>query len=210
LREDHDVKSADWNRRYEGTELVWTAQPNRFLAPEVVGLAPGRVLDLACGEGRHAIWLAEQGWRAHGVDFSDVAIDKANRVAKARGVDAEFQVADLTEWDPAGEQWDLVLVFYLQLPAGERRVVLQTAAGAVAPGGTLLVVGHDSRNLEHGYGGPKYPEVLYTPGDVAADIEGSGLELERAEPVERTVETPEGERVAIDALIRARRAPRAS
>ena len=204
------MKSADWNRRYEGTELVWTATPNRFLAQEVVGLAPGRVLDLACGEGRHAVWLAEQGWRAHGVDFSDVAIAKARQVAETRAVEADFEVADLTEWHPGGEQWDLVLVFYLQLPADERRAVLQTAAAAVAPGGTLLVVGHDSRNLEDGYGGPRYPEVLYTPEDVVADIEGSGLELERAQPVERPVETPEGERIAIDALIRARRAPRAS
>jgi len=203
------VKSAEWNRRYEGIELVWTATPNRFLAQEVAGLAPGRVLDLACGEGRHAVWLAEQGWQAHGVDFSEVAIEKARRLAEARALDAKFEVADLTEWDPAG-QWDLVLVFYLQLPVDERRIVLRTAAAAVAPGGTLLVVGHDSRNLEHGYGGPKYPDVLFTPEDVTADISGSGLELERAEPVERPVETPEGERVAIDALIRARRAPRAS
>lgn len=203
------MKSAEWNRRYEGIELVWTATPNRFLAQEVAGLAPGRVLDLACGEGRHAVWLAEQGWQAHGVDFSEVAIEKARRLAEARAVDAKFEVADLTEWDPAG-QWDLVLVFYLQLPVDERRIVLRTAAAAVAPGGTLLVVGHDSRNLEHGYGGPKYPDVLFTPEDVTADISGSGLELERAEPVERPVETPEGERVAIDALIRARRAPRAS
>ena len=78
------MKSADWNRRYEGTELVWSAQPNRFLPPEVVGLTPGRALDLACGEGRHAVWLAEQGWQAKGVDFSDVAIAKARRVAEAR------------------------------------------------------------------------------------------------------------------------------
>ena len=203
------MKSAEWNRRYEGIELVWTATPNRFLAQEVAGLAPGRVLDLACGEGRHAVWLAEQGWQAHGVDFSEVAIEKARRLAEARALDAKFEVADLTEWDPVG-QWDLVLVFYLQLPVDERRIVLRTAAAAVAPGGTLLVVGHDSRNLEHGYGGPKYPDVLFTPEDVTADISGSGLELERAEPVERPVETPEGERVAIDALIRARRAPRAS
>jgi len=204
------VKAEDWNRRYEGTELVWSAQPNRFLAAEVAGLAPGRALDLACGEGRHTVWLAELGWQARGLDFSDVAIAKARRLAEARGVDAEFAVADLTAWEPEATRYDLVIVFYLQLPADERRAVLRKAAEAVAPGGTFLLVGHDSRNLEHGHGGPKDPGVLYTPEDVVSDLAGSGLELERAEPVQRPVETPEGERIAIDALIRARRAPRAS
>ena len=67
----------DWNRRYSGSELLWTAQPNRFLVAEATGLPPGRALDLACGEGRNAVWLAAQGWRVTGVDFSEMAISKA-------------------------------------------------------------------------------------------------------------------------------------
>lgn len=195
----------DWNRRYEGTELVWTARPNRFLVKEVADLPPGRALDLACGEGRHAVWLAELGWRVSAVDFSQVAIEKARLLAGARDVEVDWHVADLTAWQPAARSFDLVLVFYLQLPEDERRLVLRQAAEAVAPGGTFLLVGHDLRNLERGHGGPKSPEVLYTPEDVVADIDGSGLEIERAGPVDRTVDTPEGERVAIDALVRARR-----
>lgn len=97
-----------------------------------------------------------------------------------------------------------MLVFYLQLPAAQRRTIVRAAADAVAPGGTLLLVAHDRSNLKHGHGGPQQPAVLYTGEDVVADLDGSGLEIERAERVERPVQTPDGERIALDALVRAR------
>ena len=84
------VNRDDWNRRYEGAELVWTARPNRFLVAEAAGLVPGRALDLACGEGRNAVWLAEQGWQATGVDFSGVALGKAQLLAESRSVQVEW------------------------------------------------------------------------------------------------------------------------
>ena len=197
--------AAEWNRRYAGSELLWTAKPNRFLVAETRSLTPARALDLACGEGRNAVWLAEQGWRVTGVDFSDVALAKARELAAARGVEAEWTQADLLDYRPTEGVYDLVLLFYLQLPATERRRVVRAAAGAVAPGGTLLVVAHDSSNLEHGHGGPRDAAVLYSAADVVADLEGSGLEVERAELVERPVETPDGERTALDALVRVAR-----
>ena len=98
-----------------------------------------------------------------------------------------------------------MLVFYLQVPAAQRPPILQAAAEAVAPGGTFLLVAHDSTNLEHGHGGPQDPAVLYTAHDVVRDIEGRGLHIERAERVERPVQTLGGERIALDALVRARR-----
>ncbi len=199
------MSSQDWNLRYEGAELVWTPRPNRFLVAETDGLEPGRALDLACGEGRHAVWLAELGWRPTAVDFSDVAIEKGRALAAARGVTVDWTVADLNGYEPEALAFDLVLLFYLQLPPDERGGVIRRAGAAVAPGGTFVLVAHDLRNLEQGYGGPKDARVLYTPEDVVADLAGSGLEIERAAPVERTVETPGGERVAIDALVRARR-----
>ena len=195
----------DWNSRYEGAELVWTIRPNRFLVAEVEGMTPGRALDLACGEGRHAIWLAGLFWEVRAVDFSDVAIAKGRLLAERHAVQVDFEVADLNEYVPEPESADLAIVFYLQLPAEERTPIFRKAAAAVAPGGTFLLVAHDSRNLEHGHGGPKSPTVLYTADDVVADLDGTGLEIERAEAVERPVETPEGERVAIDALVRAQR-----
>jgi hypothetical protein len=102
----------------------------------------------------------------------------------------------------------LVIAFYLQVPAAERTLILRTAAGAVAPAGTFLLVGHDSTNIAEGHGGPQDPAALYTAEDVSRDLEGTGLGIERAERIERPVQTPEGERIALDALVRASRPAR--
>jgi 2-polyprenyl-3-methyl-5-hydroxy-6-metoxy-1,4-benzoquinol methylase len=192
-----------WNRKHGEAGLLFGVVPNRFLVAEIEGLAPGRALDLACGAGRNAVWLAERGWSVTGVDFSDVALANARGLAAERGVEVEWIHSDLREWQPDGAAFDLVAVLYLQVPADERRLVLGRAAAAVAPGGTLLVVGHDLQNLNGGWGGPKDPAVLFTPADVVAEL--PGLAIEKAERVLRAVETDEGEAQAIDALVRARR-----
>jgi SAM-dependent methyltransferase len=193
----------DWNRRYGESELLWSRQANRFLVAEVTGTTPGRALDLACGEGRNAIWLAEQGWRVTAVDFSDVALEKAKRLAARRGVDVEWQLVDLRNYRPPGEAFDLAIVLYLHLAADARRLVLARTAEALAPRGTLLVVGHDLTNLTDGHGGPKNPDVLFTPDVVAAEL--PGLVIERAERVRRPVAVDGREVEAIDALVRARK-----
>lgn len=199
-----DVEREDWNRKHGEAGRLFGVEPNRFLVAEVERLIPGRALDLACGAGRNAVWLAEQGWTVTGADFSDVALAEAARLAGERGVDVEWVDADLRAWEPPAATFDLVVVLYLQVPEAERRVVLARAAAAVAPGGTLLVVGHDLENLNGGYGGPKDPLVLLTPEAVAGEL--PGLVVERAERVVRPVETDEGEAQAIDTLVRARRA----
>ena len=194
----------DWNARYAAKELVWGAGPNRFLVEETSGLAPGRALDLACGEGRNAIWLAEQGWRAKGVDFSDVALRKAAELAASRGVDVEWEVADVLHYEPEPAGADLVCLFYLQVPASDRATVLPAAAAAVAPGGTFLLVAHDSRNLADGYGGPQSPAVLYTADDVTPYLDG--FDVVRAGEALRPLGSPDGQEVvAIDCLVRATR-----
>ena len=194
------MEREDWNRRHGESGQLFGVDPNRFLVAEVDGLAPGRALDLACGAGRNAVWLAEQGWQVTGVDFSDVAIDNARRVAGDRGVAVEWLVADLGEWEPAANAFDLVVVLYLHLPAEERGPIMRRAAAALAGGGTILVVGHHSANIAEGTGGPQDARVLFTAEDIAADLEG--LDVEKAERVLRPVE---GERDAVDALVRARR-----
>jgi SAM-dependent methyltransferase len=198
------MEREDWNARHGEAGLLFGADPNRFLVAEVAELPPGRALDLACGSGRNAVWLAARGWKVTGVDFSDVALAQARALAAERGVEVEWVEGDLLDWEPGEPAYDLVAVLYLQLPADERRKVLARAAAAVTSGGTVLVVGHDLENLNGGHGGPKDPAVLFTPADVAAEL--PGLQIEKAERVLRPVRTEGGEVQAIDALVRARRA----
>lgn len=197
-----------WDARYSGTELVWGAEPNRFVAAELGEVAPGTALDLACGEGRNAVWLASLGWRVVGVDFSREGLARASRLAEAAGVSERLQLlrADVVADPLPPGPFDAVVVAYLQLAAPERGVALRKAVATLAGGGLLVVVGHDSTNLTEGTGGPQDPAVLFSPDDVLADLAPSdGLALEKAERVRRPVQAPDGERYAIDALVRLRR-----
>jgi SAM-dependent methyltransferase len=202
------VDSSIWDERYSGSDLVWSSTPNVWVEQVTAELAPGRVLDLAGGEGRNALWLAERGWQATVVDFSQVALDRVRTLAAERLGAAGRPLtvhADLLTYQPELKAFDLVLVVYLQIVAEDRRNVLRRAANAVATGGRLLVVAHDSTNVTAGVGGPQDPGVLYTAEDVSADIAGTGLTVERCETVLRPVPTDDGPRNAIDALLLARR-----
>lgn len=192
----------DWDARYAGTDTMWSEEPNVFLVATVEGMKPGRALDLACGEGRNALWLAERGWDVTAVDFSEVALERGRAWARGRDLSLDFLVADVIRYHPEPATFDLVILFYLQLPHREVRQVLGHAVEALAPGGSLLVVAHDLDNLGHGYGGPPTADVLYTTDLVVDAI--AGMEVVEAARVERTVSTSEGDRIAIDTLVLAR------
>jgi SAM-dependent methyltransferase len=194
------VQREDWDRRYGTAELVWSAEPNIFVAEQTAALVPGRALDLACGEGRNAVWLARRGWTVVGADFSPAALRKAEALAAAAGVEVTWVEADATTWTPEG-QFDLVVLSYLQLPPDQMADALARVVPALAPGGTLLVIGHDRRNLAEGVGGPKQPEVLLDPDQVAEMV--PNLDVEFARTVPRRVEGED--RPALDTLVRARR-----
>ena len=193
----------DWNQRYTASDFIWTVNANRFLTAELVGQTPGRALDLACGEARNAVWLAQQGWTVFAVDFSDVAIDKGRRLATTLGVAnrIEFIDADLRQYQPAAQAFELAALIYLQIPLTQLTPILRRAASALTPGGTLLLVAHDSDNLRHGYGGPQHTAMLYTAEDVVAALEGA-LSIEKATRIERVVATAEGSKLAIDCVVR--------
>jgi SAM-dependent methyltransferase len=199
------MDAAGWDRRYAASELVWSAGPNRFVAAELAGLPPGRALDLAAGEGRNALWLAGRGWSVTAVDFSSVALDKGRRIAERDGLTVHWVHADLLDYQLTPAGFDAVLIAYLHLPPAELGTVLRSAARAVAPGGVLLVVGHDLRNLTEGVGGPSDPTLLYTPELLVAHLDG--LRVERAGRVHRPVDDDPDARVAIDTLVRASRPP---
>lgn len=205
------MDAADWDARYAASELVWSRGPNALVESECAGMAPGRAVDLACGEGRNAIWLAEHGWQVAAVDFSQVALDKGRRLAaELEGVGTVAWVcADATQW--RGTDLDLAVVAYLQVPADDRRTAVRNAVASLRPGGTLVWVGHDSTNLAEGTGGPQDPAVLMTAQDLLEDLDGVPLDVERAERVARVVTAAdehgaEVERTAWDCFLRLRRA----
>lgn len=184
-----------WDERYAASELVWSAEPNVFVAAELTDLEPGRALDLAAGEGRNAIWLARQGWEVTASDFSQVALDKGRRLAG--DTEVRWVRADATQWDEPSA-YDLVVVAYLQLTATERRAALRAAYASLVVGGTLLVIAHDSSNLEEGTGGPQDPGVLMTAADVLGDLDDEPFDVLHAGRVGRTV----GDLTAWDCLVR--------
>ena len=173
-----------WNERYASQPILWTVDPNPFLAGEVGDRPPGSALDLGAGEGRTALWLAERGWRVTAVDFSDVALERGRQRVAAAGAPGEVEwiCADLVDFDPTGRSYDLVLLLFVHLRPDERRRLLRLATATLSPGGVVLVVGYDSRNLAEGEGGPRDPEVLFRPDDLVADLDG--LRIERAETIQ--------------------------
>ena len=197
------MDSTAWDARYAMDQLVWGAEPNRFVAAEFTGLRPGRALDLGAGEGRNAIWLARQGWQVTAVDFSPVAVERARRLAMAENVDVTWIVADVADYRPEPGAFDAVLVAYLHLPAKLRAVALARAATALAPGGRIVVVGHDVASAGAGVGGPQGPAILYTPQRIVAEL--PGLTVHTAEQVRRPIQTDHGTTDAIDTLVVAAR-----
>ena len=141
--ETHAVAPADfWEERYAGSDRVWSGRVNRVLADVATSLAPGRALDLGCGEGADVLWLAQHGWEATGVDISPTAIARGSAAAEAAGADrARFVVADVAGV-PDGE-YDLGSASFLHSPVElPRDGILRRAATFVAPGGHLLITSH--------------------------------------------------------------------
>ena len=185
-----------WDERYAASDLVWSAEPNTFVVSLTGDLPVGTAIDLGAGEGRNALWLAEQGWQVTAVDFSSVAVERGR--ARPGGDLVDWQVADVTTYEPA-DRFDLVLVCYLHLPRHVMRRVLQHAASWVGPGGHLVVVAHAARNLVEGVGGPQARDRL--PVEELLAEAAADLVVERLEEVDR--DTPDG--TAIDIVLRARR-----
>jgi 2-polyprenyl-3-methyl-5-hydroxy-6-metoxy-1,4-benzoquinol methylase len=197
---DDDAR-ARWDKRHASRDPIETHEPESTLVATCSGLRPGRALDLACGDGRNATWLASNGWDVTAVDFSSVALDRAATSARAAGVTVAWQQHDLLDWQPAAAAFELVTLVFLHLPGVQRSAVYAAAARAVAPGGRLVIVGHDRTNLADGVGGPQDPEVLFTADEVAVTLP-AGFVVERAATVRRG-DGPD--RVPIDAIVVARR-----
>ena len=197
-----------WENRYRERDQIWSGRVNAVLAEEAADLAPGRALDVGCGEGADAIWLAHRGWRVTAVDLSRTALERAAAQAAAEGVAdrIELEQHDLATSFPAGT-FDLVSAQYLHTPVElPRAEVLRRAASAVAAGGSLLVVGHADFPpwAEHRHEDVSFP----TPDEVVADLrlDPAGWTVLRCEAVERDGHGPAGVRGTLrDSVVLARR-----
>ena len=190
------MRAEEWDERYSEAQQ-WSSGPNALVAALLEALPPGDAVDLAAGEGRHALWLADRGWRVTAVDFSAVGLDRGRAQAGADRV--TWVTADVTTWATEPASLDLVLVAYLHLPEADTLDVLDRAVGWLRPGGRLLVLGHDVDNLTAGVGGPQEPAILHSVDRLAPVA--ALLEVDRLEQIHR--ETPAG--TALDTLLWGRR-----
>lgn len=204
---DSDVPEwteAAWDARYREREHVWSGKPNAVLVAEVDGLPPGSALDVGAGEGADAVWLAKRGWTVSAADLSGVALGRAREAAEREGVQVTWLHADLAE-QPAPGTYDLVTSFFVHVPHANQRPLFANLAAAVAPGGTLLLVGHDLSDLEAGVGRPNLHEMGWSAPEVAAGL-GEGWTVEVAEARPRPGRDHEGNEVTVhDSVLRARR-----
>jgi SAM-dependent methyltransferase len=201
---------ASWEERYGSSDRVWSGHPNPQLVTEAAGLPPGTALDIGCGEGADAIWLASRGWRVTAVDFATTALRRAAAHAEARGADIAARIewlhADLRAWTPPEAAFDLVSAQYMHLPPAERRDLFARLADAVARGGTLLIVGHDISDLESGAHRPDMPEMFFTTDEVAGALDPDRWEVVTAEARPRPGHEHEGKHITVhDATLVARR-----
>jgi len=194
-----DERRRGWDERHRSGDFEGEG-PNPTLVLGVAGLTVGRALELAAGSGTNAVWLAGQGWRTTAVDWSPVGLANGLAKAQAAGVEVEWLERDLFAWSPPVRSFDLVVIVYLHLPPEERGPVYAAAAAAVAPGGRLLVVGHDRLNATDGEGGPPDTVRLFTADEIAHELLAVDptLVVERSEVVRRV---PPPGRAPIDSLL---------
>jgi SAM-dependent methyltransferase len=212
--------AAIWDERYSTKPQFWSGKPNPQLVREAGGLRHGRALDLGCGEGADAIWLAQQGWTVTAVDVSAVALERARSHEKAalakESVHAgegaipsriTWQHADLAQWQPDA-QFDLVTSQFLHAEELSWQDPLRAAATAVKPGGTLLVVGHHPDRLPPWGGHHHQRDMFYTGEDLVRELQldGPGWQVEVLTTRDRPVTGPDGQHATIgDVVLRATR-----
>ena len=162
---DHDdMDAAAWDESYQNRSSLWSGEPNAQLVVEATALSPGAALEVGCGEGADAVWLSRRGWDVTAVDISAVALNRARAHAVAAGAQVTFDRVDVVHTPPAPTTYDLVSVHFFHIPDPPRAETFRSLGGAVSPGGTLLVVGHQPGT----HGGPGHADRLYEASEVTS------------------------------------------
>ncbi|AKU92627.1 class I SAM-dependent methyltransferase [Vulgatibacter incomptus] len=203
----HGSDADFWDRMYRHRKAApWSGEPNVLLAETAADLPPGAALDVGCGEGADAIWLAKCGWTVTAVDHSNVALDCAREADSAGQV--RWLQADLLDWQPPSEAYDLVSAHFLHVAPEERGGFFGRLAMAVRPGGTLLFVAHHPSDLETAIGRPPIPDLYFTAEEVAATLETDGWELLISGTRPRSASAHGGGTITVhDMVLKARRLP---
>lgn len=196
-----------WDEMYGRAGRVWSGNPNPALTREAADLAPGSALDAGCGEGADSYWLARRGWRVHAVDISTVALDRAAAHDKPGIADRiTWERGDLTELVPRPRAYDLVNSQFLHFPRAVREPLFGRLADAVAPGGTLLLVGHHPLDLDTTASRPAEPDLYFTPEELVAALDPDSWDVLVARADPRGGKDREGrEQTLHDTVLRARR-----
>jgi 2-polyprenyl-3-methyl-5-hydroxy-6-metoxy-1,4-benzoquinol methylase len=198
-----------WEERYRSTTTVWSGNPNPQLVAEASDLNPGAALDVGCGEGADTLWLASRGWQVTAVDFSTVALRRAAAKAEELGIGerVDWVHTDVIDWTPAAGRFDLVSAQFMHLPTQPREALFGRLAAAVAPGGTLLIVGHHPSDLHTTMGRPALHDMFFTGEDLAAGLDPGHWDVV-ADARSRQATDPDGREITIrDAVLCAHKHP---
>jgi len=172
-----------WDERYSAKEYAYGTEPNTFLAAHFAHLPKGRVLSLAEGEGRNAVFLAQQGYAVTAVDGSQVGLDKARALAETRGVRMDCVCADLADFELGVSTWDGIVSIFCPLPPAIRQALYRKVLAALKPGGVFLLEAYTPEQIQHGTGGGKSVELMQTAASLRAELPGLDfvhlVELER-------------------------------
>ena len=174
-----------WDQRYQSDDFVYGKEANGFLREACRGLNRGRVLCLAEGEGRNAVFLAEQGHTVTAVDSSAVGLEKAQRLATERGVQITTEVADLANYKIEEKSWDIIVSIFCHVPPRIRTNIHKSAVRGLRPGGAFILEGYTPAQLNLGTGGPPVSELMMTLAELKQEL--TGLDLEHALETEREV-----------------------
>lgn len=202
-----DHVDGGWDQHYRNHDHQGSSgKPNGVMLEEIAGLAPGRALDVGCGSGADAIWLALQGWQVTAVDISQAALDRAAITAHDAAVAVNWVCADISTAPPTVGGYDLVSVQYPALRHSPHDAVILSLLDAVAPGGTILVVGHGPESHEYARTQGLDPTEYIEPGDVAAHLDdGWSIEVNETRP--RAIAPGLGSPFIQDIVLRASRRP---
>jgi SAM-dependent methyltransferase len=205
-RFDSGAQEAEWNARYNEREgAMWSGRPNGRLVGEVMSMTPGRALDVGCGEGADAIWLAEQGWTVTAIDISGVAISRAKSAAKVAGVSVEWVSGDALEVSLPARSFDLVSLQYPALPKAGGEEAVRALLDTLRPGGVLLAVYHDLDHAHHEHMKTRgFDPADYIGAEDLATLLGPDFVVEMRSVEPRIDPPPDTPHVA-DVVLRARR-----